>query len=1061
MILSTMQSFQPGIHDKQIHSTAQLQTVQQFVFADASAEQLQRLPQVDVVGDKYRLRQVLANFLSNAIKFTPTLGNVHVSLQILPATPPQTTHALRDSTCKPSTAQPGVSGPSGQSAAQPHSANGGPQHAIDILGPASSGDSLSGHPHGAASGPLSVSWPAHVSSAATFRISVRDTGVGVSEADQKKLFSPYMQILPGELQKGAGTGLGLSISQNLIRIHGGQIGYTVPDDGRGSEFYMEVPMEMLYRQPAGSAQLGHSSTPNTSLRLMDGSEGKDGSLNGAGGSTAHGGDDGQDGGAVALGAGTSDLDDDNDEPAIGVLPAAEDRQEEDAFIREIADLQLQQHSRARVSHMDDQSAAHSALEPPLSLSSSSSSSFSSSTSRALSGAGGGSSAAPLYVSRPALASPDSSMRILAQQRMHAQHLRQSAPAGIGAASGFSAATLSPSLQHSSRRLLALARQPTVPASAHDGGNTPSSAHGEDSVISSGAVSVSSRSVSLVMNDAHGPAASPLLYKRSPITLTRRVMGLQAAAAGGSPLAPSALSLPALADDDFIDGAHSASDESHTSPAVTASVHPSHPLALHGGVASSLLTSTILQQQRRALGSVLADGGSPATVRSNSSPILSLLSSASSAGGVGSGGTAVGSGGSSAYASPSARSDVYITLATYGLATKASRPAATGNGISSRARDALSALAAAEAAAHSALPQPASPQHTEAAGDLREEPMSGACFSDSVCLSAASTTATASDGSHGSISASSASLDGCEPRQTPSSSTSASAAGAQHSVEAQATPNPQHETEKPTADLARIGDPPASNSSSSSQQPASIEDRETAAEGLSTSPRPQAQQSYMATALVPSLTTATATASTAPAASADSVARVPATTPTRGPAVPAASVDALVSSPPPPALRVLVAEDSVPNLKLLLVLLRKCKVEAVGVENGQLAVDAFHAYAQQLKAHAAAAQRDGAQPQPPFDLVLMDGNMPILGGIEATRQLRALGVTIPIYAVTGNAMAEDTAAFLRAGANEPVLTKPVQQKELHRILQQHAAEVRKAWRARQQVQPHPRPHSPQQ
>ena len=33
MILSTMQSFQPGIHDKQIHYTAQLQTVQQFVFA--------------------------------------------------------------------------------------------------------------------------------------------------------------------------------------------------------------------------------------------------------------------------------------------------------------------------------------------------------------------------------------------------------------------------------------------------------------------------------------------------------------------------------------------------------------------------------------------------------------------------------------------------------------------------------------------------------------------------------------------------------------------------------------------------------------------------------------------------------------------------------------------------------------------------------------------------------------------------------------------------------------------------------------------------------------------
>ena len=94
MILSTMQSFQPGIHDKQIHYTAQLQTVQHFVFAERTVDELRGAPQVDVVGDKYRLRQVLANFLSNSIKFTPHLGNVHVSLQILPVTPVQHTQHL-------------------------------------------------------------------------------------------------------------------------------------------------------------------------------------------------------------------------------------------------------------------------------------------------------------------------------------------------------------------------------------------------------------------------------------------------------------------------------------------------------------------------------------------------------------------------------------------------------------------------------------------------------------------------------------------------------------------------------------------------------------------------------------------------------------------------------------------------------------------------------------------------------------------------------------------------------------------------------------------------------
>jgi CheY-like chemotaxis protein len=130
----------------------------------------------------------------------------------------------------------------------------------------------------------------------------------------------------------------------------------------------------------------------------------------------------------------------------------------------------------------------------------------------------------------------------------------------------------------------------------------------------------------------------------------------------------------------------------------------------------------------------------------------------------------------------------------------------------------------------------------------------------------------------------------------------------------------------------------------------------------------------------------------------------------------------------------------PNLKLLLVLLRKMRTEAVGVENGQLAVERFREWHEHHK------RRDVGFPLP-FDLVLMDGNMPILGGIEATRQLRAMGVGIPIYAVTGNAMAEDTADFLRAGANAPVLTKPIQQKELQKILSQHLQELRKHWKAK--------------
>ena len=129
------------------------------------------------------------------------------------------------------------------------------------------------------------------------------------------------------------------------------------------------------------------------------------------------------------------------------------------------------------------------------------------------------------------------------------------------------------------------------------------------------------------------------------------------------------------------------------------------------------------------------------------------------------------------------------------------------------------------------------------------------------------------------------------------------------------------------------------------------------------------------------------------------------------------------------VRVLVAEDSVPNLKLLLMLLRRMNVKAEGVENGQQCIDRFQAWHQ--------AQMAGQDPNPsPYDLVLMDGNMPVMSGVEATKQLRAMGVMIPIHAVTGNALAEDVQEFIRAGATCPVLTKPVQQRDLHALLSLH-------------------------
>ena len=56
----------------------------------------------------------------------------------------------------------------------------------------------------------------------------------------------------------------------------------------------------------------------------------------------------------------------------------------------------------------------------------------------------------------------------------------------------------------------------------------------------------------------------------------------------------------------------------------------------------------------------------------------------------------------------------------------------------------------------------------------------------------------------------------------------------------------------------------------------------------------------------------------------------------------------------------------------------------------------------------------------------------MDGLEASRQIRSAGFTLPIVAVTGNALEEDQASFLQAGANV-ILTKPVSREALANAL----------------------------
>ena len=76
----------------------------------------------------------------------------------------------------------------------------------------------------------------------TFNLAVRDTGPGISAADQAKLFQEFQQADNSMTRKKEGTGLGLAISKRIIEMHGGRI-WMESQVGQGSTFFVMLPVQ--------------------------------------------------------------------------------------------------------------------------------------------------------------------------------------------------------------------------------------------------------------------------------------------------------------------------------------------------------------------------------------------------------------------------------------------------------------------------------------------------------------------------------------------------------------------------------------------------------------------------------------------------------------------------------------------------------------------------------------------------------------------------------------------------------------------------------------------------
>jgi signal transduction histidine kinase len=76
-----------------------------------------------------------------------------------------------------------------------------------------------------------------------FLVSVSDTGPGLAEVDQQKIFDEFQQADGSSIRKKGGTGLGLSISKKIIDMHGGRI-WVESALGKGSTFRFTLPIRV-------------------------------------------------------------------------------------------------------------------------------------------------------------------------------------------------------------------------------------------------------------------------------------------------------------------------------------------------------------------------------------------------------------------------------------------------------------------------------------------------------------------------------------------------------------------------------------------------------------------------------------------------------------------------------------------------------------------------------------------------------------------------------------------------------------------------------------------------
>lgn len=237
-----------------------------------------RVRDMSVWGDQHRILQVIINLVSNSLKFTPPGGTVNVRVRCLGEAPPERAESRKGSlqskrskqaSSRPTNRKGRVSSGTSSSASPKLVQRDSSKYSDTAL------QINRAEPKAIASVLVrerSSSPPPANARPLVFEFEVEDTGPGIPEAQQQRVFEPFMQGDLGLSKKYGGTGLGLSICSQLATLMRGSISLK-SEVGVGSKFTMRIPL-LFIKERADSLRSSNANpgSQRNSINLGNGDD---------------------------------------------------------------------------------------------------------------------------------------------------------------------------------------------------------------------------------------------------------------------------------------------------------------------------------------------------------------------------------------------------------------------------------------------------------------------------------------------------------------------------------------------------------------------------------------------------------------------------------------------------------------------------------------------------------------------------------------------------------------------------------------------------------------------